>query len=93
MWCMALTRVLWRSWCGRRQIRNIDLPNSFESRLIEIELKKQDAQLATEEILLAQVRGVVTRLAAERIPATDKLNANRLFTCRLLLSRRSSCAS
>lgn len=77
---LALTRVLWWGWCGRRQIRNIDLPNSFESRLIEIELKKQDAQLATEEILLAQVRGIVTRVAAARIPATAKLNANG-FVC------------
>lgn len=37
------------------QVRQIDLPDSFEDRLVEIELKKQDAQKATEEILLAQV--------------------------------------
>jgi len=55
------------------QVRAIDLPDSFESRLVEIELKKQDAQKATEEILLAQINAETQKQLRELIAAKDKL--------------------
>ena len=55
------------------QVRSIDLPDSFESRLVEIELKKQDAQKATEEILLAQINAETQKQLRELIAAKDKL--------------------
>lgn len=55
------------------QVRSIDLPDKFESRLEEIELKKQEAQKAAEDILLAQIEAETNKQLLEMRSNKDKL--------------------